>query len=264
MLSTIQKLLLAFITLIIGLVLVGSVATSTQGVTKTIGVSGEGVDITGALVSVTTNVVNFTHGTKFSDSPSMYGIHILPTITETSGKDLACTEPVVSNASSGETINNTNWHWATAAQARGRCGIILNATYFPNAEYNNSNWNFTYTVTYKNIDSSVKISIAQAPTGWKAESCPINTIVLTNGTTVIIQDTDYTYSSAAQIKLLPTLTNNYTTGTTYTASYAYCPNSYVIGWGGTVLDLVPGFFALAILIFSVGMFYSLARDAGIL
>jgi ABC-type antimicrobial peptide transport system permease subunit len=77
MLSTIQKLLLAFITLIIGLVLVGSVATSTQGATKTIGVSGETIDISGALVSVTTNVGNVSHGTKFSDSSSLYGTYIL-------------------------------------------------------------------------------------------------------------------------------------------------------------------------------------------
>jgi len=259
-----SKLILGFVTLLLGIIFIGNIASTGLERTSLISVSSEGVDITGALNSVTTNVVNKTHGTKFSDSPGMYGIHVLPTITETSGKDLACTEPVVTNASSGQTINNTNWHWATVAQARGRCGIIFNATFFPNAEYNNSNWNFTYTVTYKDVRST-KISIAHAPTGWKADDCPVDTIVLTNGTTTLIDNTDYTYSSADQISLLPTTTNNYTTGTSYTASYSYCPDDYLnLSWGRTGINLVPGFFALGLLIISVGLFYSAAKDTGML
>jgi hypothetical protein len=264
MLTTIQKLLLAFVTLIVGLVLIGSIATSTIGNTSLTGVNAETVSISNALNAVTTNVSNVTHGTYFSDNPGAYGTYVFPTIIEADGKDLACTQPVVTNATSGTLIAVGNWSWATASQARGRCGIVINATTFPDPEFNNSRWNFTYTVTYSDINSSVKLSIAQAPTGWKAYDCPINTIVLTNGTTVLVQNTDYTYTSAAQINLLASATNNFTTGNNYKASYNYCGDSYISGWGGTVLNLVPGFFALALLIFSVGMFYSLAKDAGIL
>ena len=265
MLSIIQKLLFAFVTLIIGLSLIGQIATSTQTLTNAVGVSDETIDITGALISKTSSVVNITHGTTFNDKPSMYGTHVLPTVTETSGKDLACTKPVVTNATSGTLIDETNWYWASTIQARGRCGIVLNASNFPSDQFNNSKWNFTYTVTYENINSSVQLSIAQTPTGWKITDCPINTIILKNGTTVITQDTDYTYSSAAQIRLLPTLINNYTATSSYAASYSYCADGYLnSSWSRSALNLVSGFFALAMMIFSVTLFYSIGREVGII
>jgi hypothetical protein len=173
MLSTIQKLLLAFITLIIGLVLVGSVATSTGGLTSYNSITGE-------------------------------------------------------------------------TQALKTNGTDLNTTGMTGATY----------------------TIANYPTSWKVDQCPITSFTIKNSSgSALVADTDYTFTaSSGQFVLLRT---DLTKATLYPSnvsyqSYAYCPDDYVLSWGGTVLNLVPGFFALAILIFSVGMFYSLARDAGIL
>lgn len=168
----IQKLMFAFVTLIIGLVLIGSISTSTTGVTSLIRTSSE-----------------------------------------------------VHNVASPITL--------------GRSIGSINET-------------ITYTLT-------------NAPTGWKTTDCPITGFALTNlsGTsfTTVLNAAAGTYTitnSTAALAALPVETNN-----TY-ATYLYCPDDYVSSWGGTILDLIPGFFALAILIFSVGMFYSVARETGIL
>ena len=169
----IQKLLLAFVTLIIGLVLVGSIAISTDGITSYLSVTGES--------------------------------HALNTNTSA--------------------INTT--------------GMVAS----------------TYLVTNN-------------PTGWQADDCPLTAFSLENSSgTALTVNTDYrvyldngtfTFLNTAAVRaaLYPTNTTN--------AAYQYCDDDYLDGWGGTVLDLVPGFFALAILIFSVGMFYSIAKDTGII
>ena len=174
MLSTIQKLLLAFITLIIGLVLVGSIAVSTDDMTSYASTTGE------------SHALN-TNGTQLNTSIMVGG---------------------------------------------------------------------AYTVTNR-------------PTGWKAESCPLTAFSLSNTSgSVLTVDTDYRVylangtftlvspiTAEATLALYPTNTSN--------VAYQYCGDDYMQGWGGTILDLIPGFFALAILIFSVGMFYSIAKDTGI-
>lgn len=47
--------------------------------------------------------------------------------------------------------------------------------------------------------------------------------------------------------------------------YRYCEDSYVqSGWGKTMLNLIPGFFALALLACSLGLFYGVAKQTGIM
>ena len=47
--------------------------------------------------------------------------------------------------------------------------------------------------------------------------------------------------------------------------YTYCGDDYMnIAWGRSILNLVAGFFALGILGVGIGLFYSIAKDAGII
>jgi hypothetical protein len=175
MLTTIQKLLLAFITLIVGLVLVGSVATSSNTVTT--------------IKAVGSGPTTFAGG-----APSWTGTHI--------------------NATKVYTIVN-------------------------------------------------------APTGWKAYDCPITNFRLTNSSgTALTSATDYVFTASTGTYTMKDTVNTNTTSliadNVTLVSYNYCGDDYLNSdWQRTVLALTPGFFALALLIFSVGMFYSLARDAGI-
>lgn len=173
----IQKLLFAFVTLIVGLVLIGSVATSTAGVTSLIGVSNE-------------------------------------------------------------------VHNVASPYAAGHNDTAINPA-------------IVYTVT-------------NAPTGWKSTDCPLTNFVLTNSSGFVFPEgatQAYILNAAAGTWTLRdtagTLAAIQGANNTY-ASYAYCPDNYVSSWGGTVLALVPGFFALAILLTSVALFYSVGRDAGII
>jgi len=44
-------------------------------------------------------------------------------------------------------------------------------------------------------------------------------------------------------------------------TYTYCPTGYVnIAWGRTTADLVPGFFAIALMLVAIGLFFSIYQD----
>lgn len=267
MLTIIQKLLIAFITLIVGLVLVGQIASDTQD-KAALSNQADTLDITNGLSLITTTEVNVTHGTTFTDGLS--GTFVFPTVILADGKNLSCTKPIIINDSGNVPIAEGNWSWSTTSQARGRCGISFNATTKPGAEFNNSRWNFSYIVTYQDINMSYQYTISQVPTGWKVDQCPITSINLYNTTTpvaaaLLTLNADYKYAPVTgKINLTGSAVNNFSTSYSYSAIYGYCGDDYIIGWGGTVLLLIPGFFALAILIFSVGMFYSIAKDTGII
>lgn len=52
--------------------------------------------------------------------------------------------------------------------------------------------------------------------------------------------------------------------TTY-ITYTACQDDYMtLGWGRSILNIVPGFFAIALLMVSLGLFYSIAKDTGII
>lgn len=58
--------------------------------------------------------------------------------------------------------------------------------------------------------------------------------------------------------------NNSLSNTT-TATYSYCSNEYVAqSWGKTVLKTTLGLFAVALLLIAVGLFYSSAKDSGLM
>lgn len=47
-------------------------------------------------------------------------------------------------------------------------------------------------------------------------------------------------------------------------NYSYYPNDYLCqGWNRTVLNLIPGFFGIAILLIGLGLFYQVAKEEGI-
>jgi hypothetical protein len=49
------------------------------------------------------------------------------------------------------------------------------------------------------------------------------------------------------------------------AYYTYCPDTYVnLSWGRTILNLVPGFFALMLIGIGIGLFYKVLRNEGLM
>jgi len=127
------------------------------------------------------------------------------------------------------------------------------------------------------IDASVTYTVSEAPTGWKAASdsgCALTNFVLTNGTTggagTFTVTTDYvvdlqhgTYTmvnSATALALLGGETGN---DNSTVASYNNCPDGYQSGFGGASLNLIPGFFALAILVSVAFLIFWILRREGV-
>ena len=118
------------------------------------------------------------------------------------------------------------------------------------------------------LNETYAYQLAQSPTGWKSDDCPITNLVLTNSTdnTAWTITTDYTVTLSNGTLLL---VNN--SGTQLTAdnltyvNYDYCSDDYLnLSWGRTLLNLIAGFFAIALLLVSIAIFYSIAKDSGIL
>lgn len=261
------------VALIIGVVLIqiisGQINDSTSMTTTT-----EAIDISPALVSTTTNVVNDTHDSTFSTSS--LGIFYLPTITNAtlnySTRNISCTNIVITNATGGtkilgEPTGDYNWSWATTTFVRGRCGIIIDdAAYFPDVAFNNSLWNFSYTVKYQDINTTYNFTVTQAPTGWKSTDCPLSTTgSLTNGSTTLTRNTDFKGTTDGKYSLMGSLINNLTQTNTYSATYSYCADDYLnSSWGRSVFSMVPGFFALALIGVGLYLAYYLLRKEDIL
>jgi len=120
------------------------------------------------------------------------------------------------------------------------------------------------------VNATITYTLTNNPAGWKSTDCPITSFVLANSsadeftlTTDYLLDSDagtFTLvNSATVIAGLPIANNN-----TY-ATYNYCGDDYLnLGWGRTIVNLIGGFFALAILGASLGLFYSVAKETGML
>jgi len=128
-----------------------------------------------------------------------------------------------------------------------------------------------YTTAFSNnashINISVGFTIANPPTSWKVDDCPLTGITLTNSSgTVWTSGTDYSISTTTgAFTLRDTVkVNTSTTNNTY-IDYQYCGDDYInLSWGRTGINLVPGFFALTMLLISIGLFYSVAKEEGII
>lgn len=116
------------------------------------------------------------------------------------------------------------------------------------------------------INESVSyFTVANYPTSWKITDCPLTSVTYGNATGDYALTTDYTIvASTGIIHVLNTSTTVEGSNDTI-IDYIYCANDYMnISWGRSILNLVAGFFAIALLLAALGLFYSVAKDAGIM
>ena len=118
--------------------------------------------------------------------------------------------------------------------------------------------------------TTCNITIAQVPSGWKITDCPLTSIVVENTTagtfTALTEGADYNeYVTTGIIQMLNTTdTDEGDFNTTY-VSYTHCGDDYLnSAFGRSVLNMVAGFFALALLGVALWLFYSVFKETGIL
>lgn len=116
------------------------------------------------------------------------------------------------------------------------------------------------------INSSVEFTIVNAPDGWRINGCPIASFDLYNDSSSLTNLVDYTFTPSTGVIVFNNSGNvNGTATNETTATYVYCSSEYLTqGWNRTIIDLVPGFFALALMGIGVGLFYSVMKNEGII
>lgn len=115
-------------------------------------------------------------------------------------------------------------------------------------------------------------SLTNKPTTtlWKSmnSDCYISSFVLRNSSgTEYTVTTDYVLNSANgtfTLKGTSAIMNGTLLDNLTYASYKYCGDTYMTeAWSRSVLNLVAGFFAIAMLLISVALFFSVAKENGI-
>jgi hypothetical protein len=121
------------------------------------------------------------------------------------------------------------------------------------------------------VINTTGITVANAPSGWKASGeCPISSVVVKNQSeSTLTSGTDYNVTVNTGIIIFHNTEDVNDSAGTYSNStfvyYEYCSDDYInSSWARTVLDTVPGFFAIALLLISVGIFYGILRKEGLL
>lgn len=115
-------------------------------------------------------------------------------------------------------------------------------------------------------DTTSNFSVTNAPTSWKQQDCPLTGISLRNASTLFTEDTDYVvYEATGVVRIVNTTATKTSLPNLTYINYTYCPDDYMSqGWGRTALTTVPGLFAIALLLIGVGLFYSVAKEYGII
>ena len=119
-------------------------------------------------------------------------------------------------------------------------------------------------------DADCNITLANVPTSWKVLDCPVASVVVENTTagtyTALVEGTDYDlFASTGIIHMLNTGSTDAGDFNTTYISYNYCGDEYLnSAWGRTVLSLVIGFFALALLGVGIWLFYSVFKEVGLI
>jgi len=117
------------------------------------------------------------------------------------------------------------------------------------------------------LNQTIQFTITNAPTGWKITECPISNFDLRNqsGQTMTVNIDYYFTANSGLLNLTNVEILNSTSSNTTAVNYNYCGDDYIVSaWQRTVLNLVPGFFALALLGISLGLFYVVLKNEGLL
>ena len=133
---------------------------------------------------------------------------------------------------------------------------------------NISGENVTYTsareVSTGAVDTTA-FTIVNPPTTWRVTGCPIIGLILHNSSNSLTDVVDYTFTASSGVIIFNNTDNvNGSASNSTTATYQYCNSEYLTeSWQRTVLNLVPGFFALALLGVGIGLFYEVGRREGV-
>ena len=116
-----------------------------------------------------------------------------------------------------------------------------------------------------NTSAIVNLTNAYGDDDWQWNECSISvtSMAFANGT-ALATTTDYNATANGAIALYNS-SSFYDSANTTNVIYSYCADDYMnLGWGRSVMQIVPGFFAIAMLLIALAMFYGIAKESGLM
>lgn len=118
------------------------------------------------------------------------------------------------------------------------------------------------------VNTTYPFQVTHSPTGWQLQDCPLTGISIVNATnTALTKDTHYTFYPANgtwYLKGVTVNTTHFNANNNSYVSYTYCGDDYLSqSWGRGVMGITTGMFALGLLGVSIGLFYSIGKDFGL-
>lgn len=125
----------------------------------------------------------------------------------------------------------------------------------------------TYGWVIDESSTNCNITVSKNPSGWKSTDCPLTNVIVSNvtATGTFAAATDYIlHASIGIIQMQNTTDTQDGQANSTLTDYTYCSDGYMnLSWGRSLLNLVGGFIAIALLLVSVGLFYGIAKDNNI-
>jgi hypothetical protein len=98
------------------------------------------------------------------------------------------------------------------------------------------------------INITKPFTITNAPTGWKSEDCPLESVVYGNATNNYVLTTDYTFTASTGVFYSKNTSNVKAGGNATFVDYIYCADGYnKDGASRSIAGLIGLFAALALL-----------------
>ncbi|MCP3685541.1 MAG: hypothetical protein GY861_23065 [bacterium] len=114
------------------------------------------------------------------------------------------------------------------------------------------------------INETYPFTVTYAPSGWKMEECPLTAVTYGNSTDDYTVTTDYVMTASTGVLTLLNTTEVYQGTNDTLVDYTYCGDDYTnLAWGRTAIQVAIGLFALGVFLLAVGLFYSVAKDTGL-
>jgi len=252
---------MAFVLVIIGISLLAQIAT--------IGLTVTALDSTSETIDVTDGLRNSSFIVNYTVTP----INNVPIIIFPSyGKELVSYSGMTAyNATDGTEIDHA--FVLVNFTLSGATGALTHIT--EDSVWNDTNVNISVSWTSYEVNTSYQIIptvVAEATSGWKSEisECTATTIIsgsYANASGVaLVELTSYIVdTTTGYITLVNSAVTNRTDFTSIIATNNNCPDGYLTqGWQRNIINLVPGFFALALLGIGIWLFYSIAKEQGII
>jgi len=115
------------------------------------------------------------------------------------------------------------------------------------------------------MNNTYPIEIANAPSGWKADNCPITSVTFGNSSTDYTVTTDYVLTASTGILTVENTDVVKLGGNSTLIDYTYCSDNYQTNtWGRTSIQTTMGLFALAVFGIGIAILYSIWKESGLM